>query len=129
MGRKLSIEEHLSTEELKMLYQKSQDPVESRRYHVLWLVKKDYTLVEASKVIGMNYSYTYEIVRRYHKQGIEGLKNGRKNQRPRRPFALLNARQREELKETLKEPPGDGGVWTVEKQAAESIQALALEIQ
>ena len=58
MGRKLYIEEHRSAEELKTLYQKSKDPVESRRYHLLWLVKQDYTLVEAAQIVGMNYSYS-----------------------------------------------------------------------
>ena len=108
---------HLSAAELKSEYQHSQDPVEGRRYHLLWLLTQEYPLTEATRIVGLNYDYGYEIVKRYNKEGVEGLKNGRKSRCPGKARALLNEEQEEELREKLKTPPEDGGVWTGPKVA------------
>ena len=112
MPRKLHLTPHLTSAELKAAYRSNTDPVESRRYHLLWLVSQDSTLADAAKVVGLNYDYAYEIVQRYNQQGCDGLKNGRKNSRPPRPNALLNGQQREQLAQRLQSPPDDGGVWS-----------------
>jgi len=117
MARKLSLQKHLSAPELKVLYRSSTDPVESRRYHLLWLVTQGSTLSEAAPVVGLNYDYAYEIVGRYNRQGLEGLKNGCKQRQPPKSSALLNEQQQAELAERLQTPPDDGGVWTGPKVA------------
>lgn len=117
MPKKLSLQSHLSTAELKAAYRSNADPVESRRLHLIWLLSRDYSLVEGAKAVGLNYDYAYEIVKRYNQQGIEGLKNGRKKSRPPRSDALLNAEQQEKLAERLKTKPDDGGVWSGPKVA------------
>ncbi|MEM8638448.1 MAG: helix-turn-helix domain-containing protein, partial [Cyanobacteria bacterium P01_G01_bin.54] len=75
MGRKVVLEPHLSSTELEKRYKQSKDPVESRRYHLLWLISQEYQLREAVEVVGLNYNYGYKIVKRYNTEGIEGLKN------------------------------------------------------
>jgi transposase len=117
MPRKLSLQPHLSPSELKVHYFESADPVESRRFHLLWLAAQKYTLVDAAQTVGINYDYAYEIVQRYNQQGTDGLKNGRKSRRPPRPNTLLNAQQRRQLAHRLQSPPEDGGLWTGPKVA------------
>jgi len=117
MVRKLELEAHLSRGELETQYKNSQDPVESRRYHLLWLVSQDYSLTEAAKVVGLNDNYGYKIVKRYNQEGVEGLKNRRKLRCPGKTRALLNENQEQELLEQLESPPSDGGVWTGPKVA------------
>ncbi|MEM8642334.1 MAG: winged helix-turn-helix domain-containing protein [Cyanobacteria bacterium P01_G01_bin.54] len=117
MARKLHLEPHLSASELEARYKSSKDTVESRRWHLLWLLAQDYQLTEATKIVGLNYTYGHELVQRYNKKGIEGVKNGRKQKRAPRTNAILNKEQREELRERLKTPPEDGELWTGPKVA------------
>lgn len=117
MGRKVSLEPHFSSKELEKKYKQSQDPVESRKYHLLWLVSQDYQLKEAVEVVGLNYNYGYKIVKRYNTEGVEGIRNRRKLRCPGKSRALLNEKQEQELREQLKSPAPDGGVWTGPKVA------------
>jgi len=117
MGRTIKLEAHLSSQELEKEYKQSKDRVESRRYHLLWLVSQGYSLAAAVKVVGVNYNYGYKIVRRYNTEGKEGIKNRRKLRCPGKSRALLNESQEAELREQLKSPPEDGGLWTGPKVA------------
>ncbi|MBP5977073.1 hypothetical protein HW132_31220, partial [Brasilonema sp. CT11] len=51
MPKKAHLEVHLSTEELKRRYLDSSDPVESRRWHLLWMVSCGWTLKKAAMAI------------------------------------------------------------------------------
>ncbi len=44
MPRKVYLEQHHSSEELKQNYLRSKDAVESRRWHLLWKVSQGWTL-------------------------------------------------------------------------------------
>ena len=48
MGRTITLVNHLNSEELKTHYQRSSDPVESRRWHLLWLVSQQWYLLDAA---------------------------------------------------------------------------------
>jgi len=117
MGKSVVLEPHLSSTELEKQYRQSTDPVESRRYHLLWLISQYYSLAAATRVVGLNYNYGYKIVKRYNTEGVEGVKNRRKERRPGESRALLNKEQEQELRDQLKNPPEDGGVWTGPKVA------------
>lgn len=54
MARKIHLCSHLSAAELKERYQTNTDPVESRRFHLLWLLTQDYPLTQAAHVVGLN---------------------------------------------------------------------------
>ncbi|MEM7065877.1 MAG: helix-turn-helix domain-containing protein [Cyanobacteria bacterium P01_B01_bin.77] len=77
MPRKLTIIPHLSSTELKERYQTSHDPVESRRWHLLWLVSEHHTLTAAAEAIGLNYDYARRIVRTYNAEGVASVRNRR----------------------------------------------------
>lgn len=118
MTRKAHLETHLSSSELKQQYQSASDKVESRRWHLLWLVSEDWTIKQAAEVVGINYDYAKEIVGKYNKYGATGLRNRRHDRQHKRGKPLLNREQIIELRERLQTPPPDQGVWTGPKVAA-----------
>ena len=117
MGRKLQIESHYSAAELKARYRACCDPVEARRWQLIWLVTEGKTLTAAAEAIAFNYDYAREIIRRYNADGVNGLRNRRKDSRPSSSKALLTIEQCEALDQRLQDPPADGGVWSGPKVA------------
>lgn len=117
MAKSVNLSTHLSASELKASYISSSDPVESRRYHLLWLVSQGYQLTQAAQVVGYNYNYAYKVVRRYNEEGVEGVKNGRKSLRPPGRKGLLDEQQLADLSQQIQSPPEDGGLWTGPKVA------------
>jgi len=124
MPRKLHVIPHLSAAELKNRYQTSRDPVESRRWHLLWLVSEHHTLTAAAEAIGFNYDYARRIVRAYNTEGVASVRNRRRDKRPDQSRSLLTAHQLDELKVRLQAPPTDGGVWSGPKVARVMAQML-----
>lgn len=72
--RKIHLTSHLSEAELKQCYRSNKDPIESRRFHLLWLVSQGNTLTQAATVVGLNYDYASRVVKRYNEQGREGIR-------------------------------------------------------
>ncbi|MGD1896757.1 MAG: hypothetical protein ACFB16_07370 [Phormidesmis sp.] len=54
MGRKLQINAHYSVAELEALYRTCCEPVEARRWQLIWLVSADRTLTAAAEVSAYN---------------------------------------------------------------------------
>ncbi|MGK7926948.1 MAG: helix-turn-helix domain-containing protein, partial [Spirulina sp.] len=99
MPRKVYLAPHLSTEKLKKKYRTSEDPVESRRWHLLWKISLGWTIKNSAIAIGLKYEYCQKILKRYNEQGEEGVKNGRKRRKNHRrgKEALLMEEQLEKL--------------------------------
>ena len=51
MPKKAYLAEHLSSEELKDRYRRSQDSVETRRWHLLWKISLGWTIKNAAVAI------------------------------------------------------------------------------
>ena len=118
MTRTAHIEPHLSSEELKARYRATVDKVESRRWHLLWLVADKWTIKAASAVVGLSYDYALELVNNYNQGGLEALKNKHRGRKPtKKKNALLDEVQLAELKQCLQSPPADKGIWTGPKVA------------
>lgn len=119
MPKKAYIADHFTAEELEVKYRKSLDPVESRRWHLLWKIRLGWSIKNSAIAVGLTYSYAQTILRKYNEHGAQGLKNGKKKPaRQRRGRApLLNDEQFEKLKQALKGKPEDGGKWTGPKVA------------
>ena len=117
MAKKIHLCPHLSPEELKERYQQSSDGVESRRFHLLWLLTQGYPLTQAAKIVGLNRDYGYDIVRRYNQDGAESMQNGRRTKTNVGRKPLLTEAQQEELRQRLITPPDDGGQWCGPKVA------------
>jgi transposase len=117
MGRRAKLSQELSKEQLKEKYMKGKARVEKRRYHILWLVSQKWKIKKAAEAVGISYEYGQQIVRRDNRVGAEGMKNRRKGIIPPGRTRLLTPEQQEKLRNSLQEPPKDGGVWTGPKVA------------
>lgn len=119
MPKKAYLAPHLSSFELKKKYLKSQDSVESRRWHLLWKVSLGWTIKNSALAIGINYDYAKEVLKKYNKlgeKGVENLKNKYLRQRGGKK-SLLTDKQLEKLAKELESRPPDGGIWTGPKVA------------
>lgn len=117
MPPKAHIEPHLTAEELKTRYRKARDTTEARRWQLLQLVASNWTIKQAADVVGLNYDYAKEIIRRYNRDGPSSIKNRRRDRQPPTAKKLLTSAQVNELKEVLNGPAPDGGPWSGPKVA------------
>ena len=114
---RIVLKDHLSAAELKGRYRLCKDPKEARRWHALWLISQGFTTEEAGRLTGLQPSWVRRIASSYNEKGPEGIIDGHRNN-PGGAKTRLNIEQIRELRETLKQPPPDGGVWTGPKVAA-----------
>ncbi len=119
MPKQPHLEKHHSSEELKNRYFKSKDPVESRRWHLIWKVSLGWSIKNSANTIGLNYEYGKEIVKKCNSLGAQGLKNLKRKGRKKTggKQQLLNDQQIEKLKQEIAKRPSDGGIWTGVKVA------------
>jgi transposase len=115
MTRIAHLEPYLSAAELKERYREATNPIEVRRWHLLWLIALSKTIKEAAAVLGINYDYARAIVKSYNQQGETAihLKKQPPNKRP--THALLNTLQLEELRLSLAGESDVRGLWTGQK--------------
>ncbi len=116
MPPKAHLSPHLTADELKRLYRQAQDTTEARRWHLLYLVAQQWTIKQAAHVVGLNYDYAKEIVRRYNREGPTAIKNRSQKRQPS-SRSLLTPEQQQELRKALKNPPPEGGNWSGPKVA------------
>lgn len=117
MPPKVHLESYLTVEELKARYRQAQDMVEARRWQLLQLVAQNWTIKRAAEVVGLNYDYAKEIVKRYNLEGPPSVKNRSRERQPPPPRSLLTLEQQEELQKILEGPAPDGGTWSGPKVA------------
>ena len=117
MSKKAYLHPHFSNDELKSRYLSVKDPIESRRWHLLWLISQQYSIKKAAEIIGYNYDYAKDIVKNYNSSAEQGVINRRKTRKRQATNALLTQQQLLELKEALQSPPEDEGLWSGPKVA------------
>lgn len=117
MPPKAHIEPYLTIEELKVRYRQARDTTEARRWHLLQLVASGWTIKQSADVVGLNYDYAKEIIRRYNSEGPSSIKNRSRERQPPVAKSLLTSMQQQELKQALKGPAPDGGDWSGPKVA------------
>ncbi|AMW28415.1 MULTISPECIES: helix-turn-helix domain-containing protein [Arthrospira] len=117
MPPKAHIEPHLSVDDLKNRYRQARDTTESRRWHLLHLVGSGWTIKQAAEVVGLNYDYAKEIIRRYNHEGPPSVRNRSRDRQPPVARSLLTKSQQQELKQALLGPAPDGGPWSGPKVA------------
>lgn len=117
MPPKAHIEPYLTIEELKVRYRQARDTTEARRWHLLQLVASGWTIKQSADVVGLNYDYAKEIIRRYNSEGPSSIKNRSRERQPPIAKSLLTSMQQQELKQALQGPAPDGGDWSGPKVA------------
>jgi transposase len=110
-----AIASHLSVAELEAHYKSAEDPVSKSHFHALWLLSMDYKTGEVAAILSFSPRWVQRLVKRYNVQGPDSL-NDRRTGNGAAP-AILTEEALALLKERLKTPPDDGGVWTGPKVA------------
>lgn len=117
MPPKAHLEPHLTLEDLKVRYRQARDTTEARRWHLLHLVAGGWTIKQSADVVGLNYDYAKEIIRRYNREGPSSIKNRSRERQPPMAKSLLTSGQQQELMQALQGPAPDGGSWSGPKVA------------
>jgi transposase len=110
-----AIASHLSAMELEARYKTAADPVSKSHFHALWLLSMDYKTGEVAQILSFSPRWVQRLAKRYNAQGPDSLSDRRL--RNGAPPALLTEEALASLKERLKTPPDDGGLWTGPKVA------------
>ncbi len=116
MPKRITIEGHLSLEELEIRYRQAKEPVERTHYQIIWLLAKGLRTAEVATATGYSRSWIYELVWGYNRIGPQTLGDQRNhNQGGIEP--LLDDVQQAYLWQALQEPPIEGGLWNGRKVA------------
>lgn len=116
MPRRISIEPHLSIDELENRYRQSKTAIARTHSQIIWLLADGKTTAEVASITGYGLSWIYELVRSYNCYGPEMLGDRRQNNTGAEP--LLNDVQLAQLWQILQSKPADGGLWNGPKVAA-----------
>jgi len=81
MPKRITLEPHLSPDELQSRYRQASDPVERSHYQIIWLLASGKSPREVAAVTGYSRQWIYELVWGYNRLGIESLGDGRRKNR------------------------------------------------
>ena len=115
---------HLSLAELQAGYRASGDAKLARHYQVIWLLAQGRSCAEVAQLTSLARRWVERLLVRTNQFGPSSLgdrRRGNGTQATVRTPAVL-----EVLRERLKSPPEDGGVWTAKKVAAVMAAELGL---
>ncbi len=115
MPRRISIQPHLSLEELERRYRQAKAGTERSHYQLIWLLAQGKPTEEVAALTGYSRSWMYELVWGYNRLGPDSLGDKRHHNPGGKP--LLNDLQQAQLWQALQVPPTDGGLWTGPKVA------------
>lgn len=115
----------VDVEELERLYRSAKDVVARTHYQVVWLLAKGHSTGAVAELTALTPRWVSELWRRYEREGADGLGDRRRRNAGAKP--LLSEEDLEALRERLRTPPDDGGLWTSQKVAAWIADRLGLE--
>ena len=119
------VADHLSVAELQAGYRGSKDAVLARHFQVIWLLAQGQTVAETARLTGFVPRWVEALLVRYNRFGPSSLGDRRRGNgaRPK----VLTPEILDMLRERLKSPPDDGGLWTSRKVAVVIAVRLGLE--
>ena len=115
---------HLSVAELQAGYRGSGDATLARHYQVIWLLAQGRTVAEAARLTSFAPRWIEELLARYNAFGPSSLGDRRRGNGAK--ARVLTPEVLDALRERLKRPPDDGGVWSSRKVAAVMAAELGL---
>jgi len=119
------VAEHLSVAELQAGYRGSKEATLARHYQVVWLLAQGRTVAETERLTGFVPRWVEELLVRYNTFGPSSLGDRRRGNGAK--ATILTPAVLAMLRERLKRPPDNGGVWTSKKVAAVIAAELGLE--
>jgi transposase len=117
MKRRIPLEAHLTSAQLKARFLKCADRVERSHWQTIWLLSrsdKNYTCHEIADLMGFTADWVRKLVRRYNADPVKGLQDARRKN-GRKP--VLNEQQQAALQRALEAEPPDHGLWSGPKVA------------
>ena len=115
---------HLSVAELRAGYRGSGDATRARHFQVIWLLAQGRTVAETARLTSFAPRWIEELLARYNAFGPSSLGDRRRGNGAK--ATILTAQVLDALRERLKRPPDDGGVWSSSKVAAVMAAELGL---
>jgi transposase len=110
-----AIASQLSAAELEARYKTAADPVSKSHFHALWLLSMDYGTQEVAGILAFSPRWVQRLAKCYNAHGPDSLGDRRLGNGA--APAILTPAALSSLKERLKTPPDDGGLWTGPKVA------------
>ncbi len=107
---------HLDLEELQAGYRGSEDATLARHYQVIWLLAQGRTCPEVAGLTSFALRWVEQLLARYNAFGPSSLGDRRRCNGA--AATVLTPALLERLRERVRRPPDDGGVWTAKKVAA-----------
>ena len=118
------VADHLSVGELQAGYRRSGEATLARHYQVIWLLAQGRSCAETAALTGFARRWVEQLLARYNAFGPASLGDRRRGNGARP--TLLTPEMLGKLRERVKTPPDDGGVWTAKKVAAFMAAELGL---
>lgn len=119
------VADHLSIEELEQRYRACEDVCAARHYHAIWLLAQGHTIVEVSALTSFVPRWIEQLQARYNALGPRALGDLRRNNGTQP--SVLTPQLLAQLKDRMRDPPPDGGLWTCSKVAKWMAVQLGLE--
>src|SRR3982750_1716568 len=107
------VADHLSVSALEQQYRSCTDVTAARHLQTIWLLAKGHASAEVAATVSNAHRWVERLLARDHARGPQALggPGGRTGTSP----TILRPRRRDKLKDRLREPPPDGGLWTSPK--------------
>ncbi len=106
---------HLRVDELENRYLGCQDVTASRHLQVIWLLARGHTISQVSETMAFGERWIEQLLARYNAEGPEAL--GDLRRRNGASATILKPELLARLRNRLREPPPDGGLWSSRKVA------------
>jgi transposase len=119
------VADHLSVSALEQQYRSCTDATAARHLQAIWLLAKGHHIAEVSATVSYARRWVERLLARYNAQGLQAL--GDLRRRNGTSPSVLKPDLLDKLKDRLREPPPDGGLWTSPKVAAWMASELGLK--
>jgi transposase len=110
--------------ELQAGYRGSKAATLARHYQVIWLLAQGRTVTETARLTGFVPRWVEQLLVRYNQLGPSSLGDRRRGNGTK--ATILTPSVLNMLRERLKSPPEDGGIWTAKKVAVVMAAELGL---
>lgn len=121
----MQVAEHLSVAELHAGFRGSKEATLARHFQVIWLLAQGHRAAETARLTGFVRCWVEELLVRYNRFGPSSLGDRRRGNGARP--TILTPEILAMLRERVKSPPDDGGVWTAKKVALVIAARLGVE--
>src|SRR4051812_41230111 len=110
------VADHLSVSALEQQYRSCTDVTAARHLQTIWLLAKGHQIAEVAATVSYAQRWVERLLARYNAQGPQAL--GDLRRRNGTSPSVLRPALLDKLKDRLREPPPDGGLWSSRTVAA-----------